>query len=422
VTSPVSSVARPPRTARDTVWFPLSVFLGVAMVLFVTVQVSHDHFTAEHRPMPGELSTLGHWYSGWMVFDTSWYVYIAQHGYDAQQEDLFDAGEQSAIAYFPAYPLTVRAVARLTGHDYGAAAMLTTFLCGLAFALLFWRWCRDRLSPAARRTAIVLLLVYPYAWFLYGSGYSDAFFLAATISAFLLLDRDHPVLAGLLGFVALAARPTGTAVLIGLVAVALERRGVLTRDPSAVGDSGGWWARERARWHFRSDRFRARDAGVLLAAGGLLSYMFFTFTQFDDAFAFATVQKAPGWNQPAGFHTWLKIGFFGHLVHDSPSFSLRLVVQALLTLAFLIGSVLVLRRLGWGYAVYSVAIVALPMLGTADFQGMGRYLLGCFPVFAVAGDWLAAPHRQMLRRGAVIVSAISLIALTSLFGRRYYLT
>jgi hypothetical protein len=66
--------------------------------------------------------------------------------------------------------------------------------------------------------------------------------------------------------------------------------------------------------------------------------------------------------------------------------------------------------------------VALPMLGTADFQGMGRYLLGSFPLFAAVGDWLAQPHRQVLRRSALIVSAASLVALTSLFGRRYYLT
>ena len=264
------------------------------------------------------------------------------------------------------------------------------------------------MSSAARRTALVLLLVYPYAWFLYGSGYGDSFFLVATIAAFLLLDRDHPVLAGAAGFVAMAARPTGTAVFIGLVAVALERRHAITR--------------EDGRWHFHRDRLQRRDAGVLLALGGLASYMFFAYTQFDDAFAFATVQKAPGWDQAAGLHTWLKIGFLGHLVHGSPSFSIRLVVQALLTVAFLLGSLLVFRRFGWGYGVYTLAIVALPMLGTGDFQGMGRYLLGCFPVFAAVGDWLAAPHREVLRRSTVLVSALTLVVLASLFGRSYYLT
>jgi hypothetical protein len=405
----VSSEVRTGRTARDTVWFPVLLFLGIALVLFVTVQVSHDHFGAEHKPSPGDLSTLDHWYSGWLEFDSSWYIYIAEHGYDAAQEQAFDAGRQSAIAYFPAYPLTVRGVAAVfTGHDYPAAAMLTTFVCGLAFALLFWFWCGERLPAKSRRTAIVLLLVYPYAWFLFGSGYGDALFLAVTVGAFLLLDHDHPVLAGLAGFVATAARPTGTAVLIGLVAVALERRRVVVHDENG--------------WSFHRDRLRPRDAGVLLAVGGLACYVFFCYTQFDDAFAFATVQKASGWDQPAGLHTWFKIGFFGHLVHGSPAFSIRLVAQAVLTLAFLLGSLLVLRRFGWGYATYALAIVLLPALGTGDFQGMGRYLLGCFPVFAAAGDWLAVPQRRTLQRSTVVVSAIALIALASLFGRSYYLT
>ena len=126
--------------------------------------------------------------------------------------------------------------------------------------------------------------------------------------------------------------------------------------------------------------------------GGLASFMFFCVTQFDDAFAFATVQKAPGMGPGRGA---------AHLAEDRVPRPHRArlagVLDAprsrrrLLTVAFLLGSLLVLRRFGWGYAVYAFAIVPLPMLGTADFQGMGRYLLGCFPVFAAAGDWLAAP-------------------------------
>ena len=127
-------------------------------------------------------------------------------------------------------------------------------------------------------------------------------------------------------------------------------------------------------------------------------------------------------DQPAGVHTWFKIAFFGQLIHGSPAFSIRLVAEAVLTVAFLAGSVLVLRRFGWGYAVYAIAVVLLPAIGTGDFQGMGRYLLASFPVFAAVGDWLAAPHRRTLQHSAVIVSAIALLPLTSLFGRGYYLT
>ncbi len=422
VTAPVAATARSSRGARDTVWFPILVFVGIALVLFVTVEVSHDHFSAEHEPAAGALPTQGHWYSGWLQFDAAWYVYIAEHGYDAQQKAAFDSGQQSAIAYFPAYPLTVRAVAAITGYEDGGVAMLTTFSCGLAFALLFWYWCRDRMSRRARRTALVLLLVYPYAWFLYGSGYGDALFLAVTVAAFLFLEHDHPVLAGVAGFVALAARPTGTAVFIGLVAVALEHRGVVTRDAEPAAVDGGLWGRERSRWHLHRGRLRRGDAGVLLAFGGLASYVFFCATQYGDPFAFATVQKAPGWDQGAGLHTWLKIGFFGHLVHGSPAYSVRLLAEAVLALAFLLGAYLVLRRFGWSYALYSLAIVAVPMFGTGDFQGMGRYILGCFPVFAAVGDWLATPRREVLRAATVFISFLALVMLASLFGRSYYLT
>ncbi|HEY2813767.1 MAG TPA: hypothetical protein VGJ03_09920 [Acidimicrobiales bacterium] len=430
MTAPATSTATPSRARRGGVWFPLLAFLAIAAVLYVTVQVSHDHFSSEHKPSAGDLAARDTWYSGWLQFDTTWYVYLAEHGYDAQQQDLFKSGRQSAVAYFPAYPETVRQVARITSDDYAAAATLTTFLCGLGFALLFWRWCRDRLSPRARRVAMLLLLLYPYAWFLYGSGYGDSFFLMVTLGAFLLLERDRPVLAGVLGFVATAARPTGTAVLLGLVAVALERRGVLTRDaevPVRVGaeeesTSETWLGRERAHWHFHREKLQPKDAGVLLAVGGLACFVVFCASKFGDPFAFATVQKAPGWDQAAGLHTWLKVGFFGHLVHDSPSFSLRLLSQALLSVGFIAGAYAVLRRFGWGYALYSLAMVGIPLIGTGDFQGMGRYLLGCFPVFAVGGEWLAAPERGRARTGTLVVSAIALVALASLFGRAYYLT
>src|SRR3954453_9246342 len=84
--------------------------------------------------------------------------------------------------------------------------------------------CRDRLSERERKVALALLLLYPYAWFLFGTGYADALFLCATLGAFVLLDGGHPVLAGVVGVAATAGRPTGAAVVIGLVAVALDRR------------------------------------------------------------------------------------------------------------------------------------------------------------------------------------------------------
>src|SRR5207248_7159746 len=100
-----------------------------------------------------------------------------------------NAGNTSAVAYFPAYPLTVRQVARVTSDDYVLAAELTTVVCGLGVMLLFWMWCGRRLAPSARRTSLLLYALYPYAWFLFGTGYGDALFIAPPIRAMLLVAR-----------------------------------------------------------------------------------------------------------------------------------------------------------------------------------------------------------------------------------------
>jgi len=52
------------------------------------------------------------------------------------------------------------------------------------------------------------------------------------------------------------------------------------------------------------------------------------------------------------------------------------------------------RLFGWGYLAYTVVALAIPLLGTKDFMGTGRYVLAAFPVLAAAGHVLATtPHR-----------------------------
>ena len=54
---------------------------------------------------------------------------------------------------------------------------------------------------------------------------------------------------------------------------------------------------------------------------------------------------------------------------------------------------------------------------------MGRYLLGCFPVFATAGARLVVAEPPDLANGnSSSTSAIGLLVLASFFGRAYYLT
>jgi hypothetical protein len=95
------------------------------------------------------------------------------------------------------------------------------------------------------------------------------------------------------------------------------------------------------------------------------------------------------------------------------------VFQGLLVFGALALVPLVKRRFGWSYAIYVTGVLALPLLGTKDFLGAGRYLLAAFPCAIVLGELLSA--RPRLRSVVVAVSLIVMLGFAMAFGRGSYL-
>lgn len=366
----------------------VGLFLAIATQLTVLVAIAPSIWRRGDAPARphGALDTL---FGNWLMWDGGWYVHIAEYGYS------YHPHEQSSVAFFPVYPLVVRLVGAVVPGGVTNAAVLVTMACGLATLVLFHRWCSRRLPRRVAMWAVVAFALYPYAWFLYGAAYSDALFLSATIGAFLLLDDDHPVAAGIVGILATAARPTGIVVLIGLVAVMVDRRGSF-RDA------------------------RARDWGVAIAATGILSWCAWLAIRFGNAFAFIETEGAKGWDRSPGIATWLKFGFFHHLTHDDPHVWLPRLLQAIVCVAFVGAIPAVWRRFGRGYGVYVAAAVLIPAFSTDDFMGTGRYLMAAFPVFALVGTWLVST--RALRWSYVGLASIGLVLGTSLFATGHLLT
>jgi hypothetical protein len=328
---------------------------------------------------------------GWVRWDGWWYLMIARHGYTYRPHHM------SSVAFFPVYPLAIRAVSAVLPGGNGFSAVLLTVVSGAVALVLFHRWCRRRLSASRSRAALVVLALYPFAWYLYGAAYSDALYLALVLTAFLLLEQDHYLLAGLVGAVATAARPTGITLVIGLLAVALDRR----RRASNHGRAGGW----------------PRELLVLSSCAGLAAWCAWLAVRFGNPLAFIETEGAPGWNQPPGLHTWLKLGIWHQLLHLPSPEAIAILLQAALVVAFVCLVPAVARRFGHGYAVYTLAVVLVPAVSSADFLGLGRYLLPAFPVFAVVGA--AIDGQVVWRRLTAIVSTTLLVAGTALFASGY---
>lgn len=398
---PTSGDVNPPATGpRSFPWFPVLAFLGVGVPLFVLVAVSPAWTFPVEFPTP---ATHPHrWLAGWTRWDAGWYVSIAENGYYYS-----GPGVQASVAFWPAYPAVLR-VLGLAIPSTWVAGTVATFLSGLGSAVLLYKWCELRLPRRSSRIAVLALLLYPFSWFLFGAVYSDALFLCATIGAFYLVERDRPVLAGVVAVFATAARPVGPFIVLGLVLLVIERRGVLRFDGLQP----------------RLDlaRLEPRHVGVLLSALGFLAYLAYLEWRFDTPWAFLHVQSAPGWDHDVGLRDVVKIDFARYLWNwtpDLPHFTQG--TQALACVVALLLVPAVVRRFGWAYGAFVLLIVAFPASTTKDFVGMGRYLLAAFPCFAAAGDLLA--RRPVL--AGVPVGALSAVALgsyTSLFARTYMIS
>lgn len=378
------------RLGRRDRWFPFLAFAAVAGAVVVISLLAHAHLSRLHpfhRQLQGErwVDAFG-WWDGW------WYVGIARRGYWFFQPD-----RQSPVAFFPAYPLAMRYLGQVVGGPLVAGFMVTV-ASGLGVAVLFHRWCVAKLGSAKARLAVLLLLLYPFAFYLMGAVYADALFIVATLAAFLALEHDRPVLAGLAGLVATASRPVGLAVILGLGILYLERHGVFGR-----------MAARRPP--------RPAAAGLLLVPVGMLAFCCFLWLRFGEPFAFFDVAGAPGWDQPPGFKTWFKFHWFkamwngpwtdGHFGH--------LFVNALATVVAAAFVPLVFRRLGWGYGAYVTIAVLATAVATKDFVGMGRYSLAAFPCFAMAADVLF--RRPRLAWAVLGISGVGLAVLTQLHAR-----
>lgn len=403
----------PSAPGRVPVLAVLGAFAAIAAVLTVIVTIGESVTGPKLPYLDGPV-----WLDGWSEGDSGWYYGIATYGY------FYNPGQQSSIAFFPTYPLTVRGVGELIGGDFQVAGSLIGVLAGAAAAVLFAKWVWHRLPRAGAITAIAVLLLYPYAFFLYGAMYSDSLFLLTAIGAFLLLERRQYWLAGLVGALATAGRPVGVAVAIGLTVRMLEmlaesRAAAVAAATEGASAAATRTAPPRPGWR---DLVRAvpairwRQAGVLVSGLGLAAWCVYLWVEFGDPVAFATVQEAPGWYQQGGPHTWFKVIYVGTMLFGPVDNAIKLTAQAVMCLLAILLLPKVYRLFGWGYLAYSVVVLAIPIIGTKDFMGTGRYVLAAFPVIAAAGYFLTRLRRRWIRPLVLTVLGVGLMVATAFFS------
>lgn len=371
---------------------PFTIYFSILIILFIVVGLSVSFLSLSDLANSWSAFPSYPWLDGWTRWDGGWYKNVAENGY------YYDPNMQSSVCFFPLYPMLMRIVGYML-NDVMLAGIIISIACGFGVAVLFYRWCSLSLDEREAKNALMLMLVCPFSFYLYGAVYSEALFVFLALLSFYFVENDSPILAGLAGAFASATKLVGIVLLIALAMRILEKRGIIGNK-------------------FKKSSLRLRDCGVLLSGLGLTGYFGYLWFRFGDPFLYIKA-SAEGWNWgiAGGPHVWFKFLFFNKLMDGIGGFDMLMLFHFSITIVAILLLPMVYRIFGLSYFVYSLLILLIALISSPDFFEMGRHVLPIFPVFAAASMYLTG--RKVLMRISLAGSFVCLLILVSLFSRWY---
>ncbi len=116
-------------------------------------------------------------------WDSYWYLQIVREGYDATAE-----GQQN-LAFFPCYPMSIKAVAAL-GVPPVYAGVGISLACFVLALLAAWSYAEQRFGPGAGSATLLWLCVFPSSW-VFSMVYAEALFCALVFGFLALYHRER---------------------------------------------------------------------------------------------------------------------------------------------------------------------------------------------------------------------------------------
>lgn len=328
------------------------------------------------------------------VWDGRWYEKIAVLGYPTHvpQGDFYahtGRNAQSAVAFFPLYPLLMRGLDRVLPGGADVAGVVLSLLFGALATVLVWLVAEKVAGRRVADRAAVLFAFSPGA-FVLSLVYAEALLVLLSAACLLALLERRWVLAGVLAALATATRPNATAVAIACA-----------------------WAAGVAIWKERE--WRAAVA-PLLAPVGMLAFFVFLWWHTGETLIWFRVESQ-GWGERIDFG-WTNLKLIGdfaiHPFHN-PN-------KVVLILSMIVAGVLirVLVRAKLPGVLNAYALGGLGLVLASHINARPRFIFVAFPLVIALAKTIKRQPTFMVVAGLFAASTVMLTVFYGLHRANWY--
>lgn len=326
-----------------------------------------------------------------VLWDGSWYRWIAEHGYPhVLPTDVAGHLQQNAWAFYPAFPFLARLGMQLSGASFPLVGSMLALVAGAAaagvLAVVLRRW----VSPPLTIAAIAVWSAFPASPSLQ-IAYTESLAMLVLALWLLALQRERWILLGALSVVMGLTRPIAVPLAVVLL-VCLALR---------------WRSRETRPWEV-GERLRAAAALALTGAAGVLwPAIAWAATGRSDAYT-ATMATWRAGGEIVPFRPWLDMSRW--FWRDDPDAHWLGPASLVVVGVVLLG--LVLGPWAWGLGAelraWCLAYPAYLVVVLDPFTSIFRYLIPLFPLAAivVGGGFRGAPGRRRTAVGLGIAAVL----------------
>jgi hypothetical protein len=384
----MTALATAPTHTDESQWASMLRRTGLAFVLSrlcvlagAAIVAAQEVAEANRLELPRPKNAVGLITQVLTSWDGAWYYRIIRDWYPTSiPPDITYEMPEARAAFFPVYPMLVRAVdAVLPGGDVLAGLLLNTLLGAVAIWLV-GLLARERVAYRA-----MLLMVFFPGSFVLSFTYSEATLIAVAAGCLLCLQRRQWLAAGVLALIGTGTRPNGLALVAACAVAAL------------------FAIRDRREW-------KALVAPAL-APIGFIAFQWYLYARTGEWAWFRVQTEA--WDEGTSFGwTAVKNTLEAFIRPLSSPTDIITAVSFITMIALLV--VMWKRRVPAPWVAFTLVVLALMIL-PATVTARPRFLYTAFPAFIAVAAWWPEEHEEAW--GATIaMGAAGLVALTGLYG------